>query len=164
MAAGWAATSGPAIAIVLARWFDRKRGFAISLALNGASASGFTVAPLLVRLSHTAGLHQAVLGLRIRRLGYPDPGRPLGHAFARSHGCSAVSVQMESRRDATRRMLSTCQFWSVALPFALAISAQVGFIVHMVAFLLPCWAPAAPVSRSPVPAWRRCSAGSLWGP
>ena len=61
MAAGWAASSGPAIATTLALWFDRRRGFAISLALNGASASGFTVAPLLVQLSQTIGLRQAVV-------------------------------------------------------------------------------------------------------
>jgi hypothetical protein len=36
-------------------------GFAISLALTGASASGFTVAPLLVQLSQTIGLRLAVV-------------------------------------------------------------------------------------------------------
>ena len=61
MAAGWAASSGPAIATTLALWFDRRRGFAISLALNGASASGFTIAPLLVQWSHTIGLRHAVM-------------------------------------------------------------------------------------------------------
>jgi len=33
-------------------------------------------------------------------------------------------------------------FWSVALPFALALAAQVGFIVHLVAFLSPMLGPA----------------------
>ena len=61
MAAGWAASSGPAIATILALWFDQRRGFAISLALNGASASGFTIAPLLVHLSQTIGLQRAVV-------------------------------------------------------------------------------------------------------
>jgi predicted MFS family arabinose efflux permease len=41
--------------------------------------------------------------------------------------------QARGRSDTLR----SWQFWSVALPFALAIAAQVGFIVHMVAFLLP---------------------------
>ena len=41
-------------------WFDRRRGMAISLALNGASTGGFIIAPLLVRFGHRMGLEQAV--------------------------------------------------------------------------------------------------------
>ena len=137
MAAGWAATSGPAIAIVLARWFDRRRGFAISLALNGASASGFTVAPLLVRLSHSIGLPHAVLSSVLAGWAILVPVILWGMRSPGQVAAQVAAAPPESRRDATRRTLRTWQFWSVALPFALAIAAQVGFIVHMVAFLLP---------------------------
>ena len=61
MAIGWAATTTTAIAMTLAYWFDRRRGLALSLALNGASAGGFTITPLLVSLVHRMGLEQAVL-------------------------------------------------------------------------------------------------------
>jgi cyanate permease len=37
--------------------------------------------------------------------------------------------------------LQSRHFWSVAVPFALAITAQVGFIVHQVAYLLPTLGP-----------------------
>ncbi len=136
MAAGWAASSGPAIATTLARWFDRRRGFAISLALNGASASGFTVAPLLVQLSQTMGLRRAVIEAVL--VGWvavipivlwcarPLPGAAVSAASRRT---DAAGTRRETLRD--------WHFWSVALPFALAIAAQVGFIVHMVALLLP---------------------------
>jgi MFS family permease len=136
MAAGWAASSGPAIATTLARWFDRRRGFAISLALNGASASGFTIAPLLVRLSDTMGLEQAVIGAVL--IGWiivipiilwgarPTPMASLPTA-------PTVPVAPANRRETLRDW----HFWSVALPFALAIAAQVGFIMHMVSLLLP---------------------------
>jgi MFS family permease len=137
MAAGWAATSGPAIAIVLARWFDRRRGFAISLALNGASASGFTVAPLLVRLSQTIGLSQAVLEAVLVGWAILIPIILWGARYPSQTAAHVVEAPTESRRAATRRTLCTWHFWSVGLPFALAIAAQVGFIVHMVAFLLP---------------------------
>ena len=60
MAIGWAGTTTTAIALTLACWFDRRRGVALSLALTGASAGGFTIAPLLVRLVHHMGLEQAV--------------------------------------------------------------------------------------------------------
>ena len=49
----------------MAYWFDRRRGLALSLALTGASAGGFTIAPLLVRLVHRMGLEQAVLLLAL---------------------------------------------------------------------------------------------------
>src|SRR6185437_10398072 len=60
MGVGWACTSSTAITTTLALWFDRRRGLAISLALNGASAGGFTVAPALVFLSRRYGLESAV--------------------------------------------------------------------------------------------------------
>jgi len=40
MAVGWAGMSGAAINAVIAPWFERKRGRAVSLALNGASFGG----------------------------------------------------------------------------------------------------------------------------
>jgi predicted MFS family arabinose efflux permease len=42
-------------------------------------------------------------------------------------------IQIASRAQA----LGSLRFWSIAAPFALALMAQVGFIVHQVAFLLP---------------------------
>lgn len=141
MSVGWAGTSGAAIATSLALWFDRRRGLAISLALNGASASGFTVAPLLVQLSHAIGLPAAVpltagvglavllpvIVLGVRRP--PGVVRTAGAAPAVTDERPGYATQAAALRDLV--------FWSVALPFALGIAAQVGFIVHMVAFLLP---------------------------
>jgi cyanate permease len=40
-------------------------------------------------------------------------------------------------RPSRRAVLRTAHFWTIAAPFALAIMAQVGFIVHQIAFLLP---------------------------
>ena len=45
MAAGWAGCTSTAISTVLAMYFERRRGLAITLALNGASAAGFTMRP-----------------------------------------------------------------------------------------------------------------------
>src|SRR5215470_12834837 len=50
MSCGWAAMSGAAINIIIAPWFDKRRGLAISLALNGASAGGIVITPLLILL------------------------------------------------------------------------------------------------------------------
>ena len=48
LAFGWAGTSLSIITNTLGLWFDRKRGMAISLALNGASFGGIVGVPLLV--------------------------------------------------------------------------------------------------------------------
>ena len=57
---GWAGASSTAISTTLAGHFDRRRGLALSLALTGASAGGFAVAPALVALSQYAGFQAAV--------------------------------------------------------------------------------------------------------
>jgi MFS family permease len=142
MGVGWACTSTTAIAVILAQRFDRRRGLAISLALNGASVGGLAVAPALVGLSHALGLARAVcllvggallallpvLAICLRPAPHPahgpgaGPGRP-------ADALPAFDDRASLLRDPG--------FWSVALPFALALMAQVGFIVHQVAFLLP---------------------------
>ena len=48
LAFGWAGTSLGIITNVLGLWFDKKRGMAISLALNGASFGGIVGVPLLI--------------------------------------------------------------------------------------------------------------------
>ncbi len=143
MAVGWACTSSTAIATTLALAFDRKRGLAISLALNGASAAGFTVAPALVSGSARYGLATAVPAIAgallcvllplvllcARRAAAHAPTRSaLGDAAAAADGV-AIGSSLQGLRSAA--------VWSVAMPFALALMAQVGLIVHLVAFLLP---------------------------
>jgi len=46
MSLGWAAMSGAAINIIVAPWFERRRGLALSWAMNGGSAGGVLLAPL----------------------------------------------------------------------------------------------------------------------
>lgn len=132
MAAGWAFASSTAIATVLALWFDRRRGLAISLALNGASASGFIVVPILIAAERAVGLAPAValvaggmlallwplIWFGTRRDWRAPPARAAGPAW-RIPG-----------------------FWRVATPFAIGLVAQVALLVHMVALLTPRIGPA----------------------
>jgi MFS family permease len=146
MGIGWACTSGTAIATTIALWFDRARGLAISLALNGASASGFLVAPVLVHFSHSYGLAATVTAVALVLLAVllpiivfavaSNPSVVSIPAARRGTNGSAVSDSrpgFASQAEALRDI----RFWSVAAPFALALVAQVGFILHQVAFLLP---------------------------
>ena len=59
MSVGWATMSGAAINIIVAPWFDKRRGLAVSWALNGASAGGVIIAPLLTFLTTRFGFAAA---------------------------------------------------------------------------------------------------------
>ena len=144
MAIGWAATTTTAIATTLAYWFDRRRGLALSLALNGASAGGFIVTPVLAHFVIRMGLQSAVPMLALAGLAILLPlifsgirqttatGRsslPRAALHIGSHHLPTIDTQADALRSA--------HVWSIALPFALALAAQVGFIVHQVALLRP---------------------------
>ena len=133
MAIGWTATTTTAIATTLAYWFDRRRGLALSLALNGASAGGFTIAPLLVRMAHRMDLATAVPLLVLISLAVLLPMLLFGVGRVTVRAQTALAPD----RHASAQTLRSLHFWTIALPFALALAAQVGFIVHQVAFLLP---------------------------
>src|SRR5215510_7584057 len=55
MSVGWGAMSGAAINIILAPWFERRRGLAVSLAFNGATLGGVLVTPALLALIAAIG-------------------------------------------------------------------------------------------------------------
>jgi MFS family permease len=63
MSLGWATMSGAAINIIVAPWFERRRGLALSWALNGGSAGGVVIVRLVVllvsRFGFTVGLNTA---------------------------------------------------------------------------------------------------------
>ena len=61
LAFGWAGTSLGIITNTLGLWFDKKRGMAISLALNGASFGGIAGVPLLVAAIGSFGFSGAMI-------------------------------------------------------------------------------------------------------
>ncbi len=131
MATGWAATTTTALAMTLALWFEHRRGLALSLALNGASAGGFTVAPLLARVAQALGLERAVPLLVLIALAFLLPILITGVRNAPTIGADRPAL------GGQYAALRSPHVWSIAAPFALALAAQVGFIVHQMAFLLP---------------------------
>jgi predicted MFS family arabinose efflux permease len=136
MALGWAGCTSTAISTTLALYFHRQRGLAITLALNGASAAGFTIGPLLVELSQNIGVGDAVPLAVVTALAVVLPLiwfgiKPAGTGVAEE---APVSEGTDFRVWGVER---TWRFWSIALPFALVLAAQVGLIVHLVSFLLP---------------------------
>jgi MFS family permease len=62
LATGAAAMHTGAITTIVGLWFDRQRGLAISLALNGASLGGILITPALVVAIERFGFASAMVG------------------------------------------------------------------------------------------------------
>ena len=139
LAAGWAGTSLGMITNTLGLWFDHKRGMAISLALNGASFGGIIGVPLLVAATGAFGFSGALIAAAVVMLVLMVPiilifvGSPprLGGVArtASADSPSATQIRLQAFRDLS--------FLTVSIAFALVLFAQVGFIVHLIAFLDP---------------------------
>jgi len=142
LAFGWAGTSLAIITTTLGLWFDQKRGMAISLALNGASFGGIIGVPLLVAAIGNFGFSGAMIAAAnamlvvmipvILILVGPPPNRggiTTGQAAAAADAPSASQLRAQAFRDVA--------FLTVSIAFALVLFAQVGFIVHLIAFLDP---------------------------
>jgi MFS family permease len=149
MSAGWGAMSGAAINIILAPWFERRRGLAVSIAFNGATLGGVLITPALILLIDALGFRRAlgisaallvvVLGsaARLMRRGPAELGLgPDGHP-SRSTPRTSLARGESSRREALR----TWRFWSVSAPFALGLTAQVGVLTHLIALVAPALGP-----------------------
>lgn len=139
LAFGWAGTSLGAITNTLGLWFDKKRGMAISLALNGASFGGIVGVPLMVTASSAFGFTGATMAavgamalllvpVIVLFVGHPPHRASMGDAAA-ANAPSSARIRAEAMRDVA--------FLTVTIPFALGLFAQVGFIVHLISFLDP---------------------------
>ena len=61
MIPGWAAMGGGSINTIIAQWFNRRRGLAASLALNGATCGGLLFAPAFAWAIDSLGFAKACL-------------------------------------------------------------------------------------------------------
>jgi nitrate/nitrite transporter NarK len=125
-----------AINIIVAPWWERRRGLAVSIAFNGATLGGVLVTPALILLigavGFTAALRTAAavqllavvpLAVGVMRCAPDALGAPR----------AAAAGERRSRRDA----MSTWRFWSVSAAFALGLAAQVGTLTHLVSLVTP---------------------------
>ena len=145
MSLGWIGMGTIVIATVLSLWFVSRRGLAISLAFTGASAGGVIVTPLLVVLVERVGFQAAMLTMTVVMVlilapvvfawigPRPGTGDSERQADDPSKPQGSLATTNVSRASIVRRMA----FWTISIPFALALLAQVGFIVHQIALLEP---------------------------
>jgi predicted MFS family arabinose efflux permease len=140
LAFGWAGTSLAVITNTLGLWFDKKRGMAISLALNGASFGGIVGVPLLVAGIGYFGFRGAMIAAAVSMLVLMVPvilffvGRP--PPLQSTAPGSSIAEPLPAARIRALALRSP-GFLTVAIAFALVLFAQVGFIVHLISFLDP---------------------------
>ena len=142
MAFSWAGMGIVVVATLLRSWFDRRSGLAISLAFNGATCGGIIVAPTLIVLVGAVGFSWAMLIMTVAMIGI------LGPVVMTVIDLPAASGAAEHRTENPPRpsnvvpsntsrwsLLRNFGFWTITAPSALALLAQIGFIVHQVALL-----------------------------
>jgi len=145
MSLGWMGMGTIVIATVVSLWFTRRRGLAISLAFTGASFGGVVVVPLLVVLVEHIGFRAAMLSataimvvvlapVLLTWIDRPTSAPPADNQTDGSLQPQDPSASSDASRASIVRRLA---FWTISIPFALALLAQVGFIVHQIPMLEP---------------------------
>jgi MFS family permease len=142
MIPGWAAMGGGSINTIVAQWFNRRRGLAASLALNGATCGGLLFAPAFAWAIDTLGFARACIGavafvlvtlwplaflaLRPRRTGEHDAGD------------EPTAAHDEGSKPMSRgQLLRQPRYLTMVCAFSLGLLAQISFIAHQVAYLEP---------------------------
>ena len=134
--------SGAAINILVAPWFVRRRGLAVSVAFNGATLGGVILTPALIPLVSWLGFTRAVVAAAVAMLVVMLP-IALG-ILRRGPEALGLGPDGDPPRPAAPRgntkgpladALRTWRFWSASAPFALGLAAQVGVLTHQVALV-----------------------------
>ena len=144
MGIGWASLSATAIAAMIAPWFEKHQGRAVSLAALGASIGGIVGVPILLFAISRVGLLATTVSAAIaivavlfpiaifvmkrspRDLGLFPDGAPA--TSARAQDTAAWTIGAAARSPA---------LWTVTIAFSIGMFVQVGFLTHQVALLSP---------------------------
>jgi len=141
MGTSWACLSSTAITAAILPWFPQRSAAAVTLALTGASIGGMVFVPALVAIGQARGFAALAaagagalfaLSLPLAALVVRHPAGSEGTEPAAAHDDAGGEITW-TRRQAMR----TRRFWTLTLSFGLVLTAQVGFIVHQLAFLAP---------------------------
>ena len=144
MALGWIGMGTVVSATVVSLWFERRRGFAISIAFTGASVGGVVITPLLVFLVERIGFPSAMLAMTVLLLAVLIPvvlawiDAPSTGSRAEARTIDPVPAKAPTSGAISRAgLMRQMAFWTIAVPFSLALISQIGFIVHQIALLEP---------------------------
>jgi predicted MFS family arabinose efflux permease len=147
MGLGYATMSVTGLSATIAPWFERYQGRAVAIALTGASTGAMVVVPLLSLsiarhgfAATTAGAGALAIAILVplalvvlRHRGPADVG------LGRDGGAPVAGVEdrARARRWSRARAMRSPALWTVAIGFALGLTAQVGFFTHQVKLAEP---------------------------
>ena len=138
---------------VLSRWFVKRRGIALGLALAGNGLSAFMMPPLAQFLVDSVGWRQAYLALGLmtvvvsipivalllrdspEAMGLEPDGHPPTDSQSKSPPEEPSSPMGGMRGMSGREALRTSTFWVIVIPFLLMSTALVGCMTHLVPML-----------------------------
>lgn len=137
MAFAWATMTVGAITNILGFWFDRRRGLAISLALNGASFGGVVVIPGMVFAIDAAGFATTMLAASgiILLVALPLGIFVLGQSVPERIVLPVVDGVPPEISWTRSRALRSPAFWIISAPFSIGLFSQAAFLVHQIAFV-----------------------------
>jgi MFS family permease len=128
----------------LTRWFDRRRGAAIGLALSGNGLSAFAIPSVTQALVGAVGWRMAylVLGLMVVGMTLPIVGllhrespEAMGLAPDGDGSPTVAALEAATERVGARAILSDPRFWLIAGPFWLVSVSLIGSLTHLVPML-----------------------------
>ncbi len=152
MGIGQSATHSIPTSTVIANWFIRKRGIAMSIAMTGLSIGGIIVIPLASQAIQRWGLNRSLslfgltywvviipvalflLKQRPSVMGLLPDGAPLTSSPGVELKTSidyAAQKEVWTRREA----MGTKAFWAIVFAFLFGISGQMSFLIHEVSFM-----------------------------
>jgi MFS family permease len=135
-AAGLGGTTSPIFGAIVSRWFERRRGTAISMAMSGTSLGQFALVPLFTAFLLDEGWRSTMLWVGVlclavnvalalwvlrgdpKDLGkapYGTEGAPGGVADGARSGASPAAVSREPRSLGLREAMRTGSFWLFAV-------------------------------------------------
>lgn len=130
MGFGYPAMAAAAISATLAPWFEKGFGVSLGIALTGASVGGAILPPLVVQNSSVHGFAatMTIIGGAVLAI--------ILIAVALLLVIGQPKKAKSSSPDGTHYSMSAiiCQwrFWAIAVPAALGLGGQVGFLAHQI--------------------------------
>ena len=142
MIPGWAAMGGGSINTLIAQWFNRRRGLAASLALNGATCGGLLFTPAFAWAIDSLGFAKACLAAVAFVLAtmWPLAAVVLRRRHADEHDAGdeiAAAHDGNGEPMSRAQLLREPRYLTMLGAFSLGLLAQISFIAHQVAFLEP---------------------------